>query len=101
MIELLITLLILLPFALIWTTWKFWRWSSKFHSYVLGGLALSNLVAMLAASPIALLAGRRLWLGPGASSFAGSSEIVIFSILALGSVFIFLYLFWRKDLDKE
>lgn len=100
MIEIIATLLTIMPLAGLWVTWKLWSWQNFYKSRFLWGLFLASLASDVASVPIAIIAGRRLFLGRDAPPFPNSGEWLGFSLVLLESVFLYLVIRWR-DLDRD
>jgi hypothetical protein len=92
--------LMILPFLGVWATYKLWKWWHFYGTRFLGGLVIASAAADLAAWPIAVIASRRVFLGPDAPRLEYTTELLGFSLAILEAVFIFLVLRWG-DLDKE
>lgn len=100
MIEIIIVILILLPIVGLWASWKLWKWHKFYGSRFLWGLFLTSIAVDIAGMPIAVISGRRLFLGPDAPPFPGTGEVLGISLVILQSTF--LYLIWRwRDLDRD
>ena len=100
MIELLGTLLLLLPFAGAWATYKFWSWHQFYGTRFLWGLFLTSVASTVASIPIAYIAGRRVFLGPDAPPFMHAALFLGVSLILLEGVFVYLVIRW-KDLDED